>query len=135
MSEKSRIPSSIMKTLAFCFANLTMLAAVVPAFAQDRSLDESIRARSDASWDQARKIWEWAEVGCHEERSSALLADSLQAAGFQVERGVAGIPTASNSFSTSLAMEATSSNNNQRPDTELEASGIEVEPSSLRPEG
>ncbi len=33
-------------------------------------------------------------MGYHEERSAALLADSLHAAGFQVERGIVGIPTA-----------------------------------------
>ncbi len=42
----------------------------------------------------ARKIWEWAEVGYQEKRSSALLADALESGGFRVERGVAGIPTA-----------------------------------------
>jgi aminobenzoyl-glutamate utilization protein B len=83
-----------MKTIAFCFATLPMLATPLPAFAQDRTLDESIRARADASWEQARKIWGWAEVGYHEVRSAALLADSLEAAGFRVERGVIGIPTA-----------------------------------------
>ena len=41
----------------------------------------------------ARKIWEWAEVGYQEKRSAALLADAMEAGGFRVERGVAGIPT------------------------------------------
>src|SRR5262249_20253200 len=41
-----------------------------------------------------RKIWEWAEVGYQEKRSSALLADALESGGFRVDRGVAGIPTA-----------------------------------------
>jgi aminobenzoyl-glutamate utilization protein B len=83
-----------MKSIAFCLANVTMLATALPIVAQDLTLDDSIRARADASWEQARKIWEWAEVGYHETRSAALLADSLEAAGFRVERGVAGIPTA-----------------------------------------
>ncbi|TFH66935.1 MAG: amidohydrolase, partial [Gemmatimonadales bacterium] len=42
----------------------------------------------------ARRIWEWAEVGYQETRSSALLEDRLREAGFTVEAGVAGIPTA-----------------------------------------
>ena len=71
-----------------------MFATCSPALAQLGPLDESINARADASWEQALKIWGWAEVGYHEDRSAALLADSLQAAGFRVERGVAGIPTA-----------------------------------------
>ena len=39
-------------------------------------------------------IWNYAEVGYQEERSSALLQSKLQAAGFDVESGVAGMPTA-----------------------------------------
>jgi aminobenzoyl-glutamate utilization protein B len=42
----------------------------------------------------ARQIWEWAEVGYQEDKSSALLASELSRAGFKVSKGVAGIPTA-----------------------------------------
>ena len=42
----------------------------------------------------ARQIWEWAEVGYQEERSSALLQQTLSNAGFSIKTGVAGIPTA-----------------------------------------
>jgi aminobenzoyl-glutamate utilization protein B len=42
----------------------------------------------------ARQIWEWAEVGYQEQRSSRLLQDHLKAEGFTIETGVAGIPTA-----------------------------------------
>lgn len=42
----------------------------------------------------AMKIWEWAEVGYQEEKSSTLLQDQLRKAGFQVQAGVADIPTA-----------------------------------------
>ncbi|MGB7294892.1 MAG: amidohydrolase [Candidatus Aminicenantales bacterium] len=38
-------------------------------------------------------IWEYAELGMQEFRSSKLLADTLEEAGFTVERGVAGMPT------------------------------------------
>jgi aminobenzoyl-glutamate utilization protein B len=40
------------------------------------------------------KIWEYAELPMDEYRSSRLLADTLEGHGFQVERGVAGMPTA-----------------------------------------
>jgi aminobenzoyl-glutamate utilization protein B len=83
-----------MKPMTLCVATMTMLATIMPALAQQSPLDLSINARADVSWEQALKIWGWAEVGYHEDRSAALLADSLQAAGFRVERGVAGIPTA-----------------------------------------
>jgi aminobenzoyl-glutamate utilization protein B len=38
-------------------------------------------------------IWEYAELGLQEFRSSKLLADTLEQAGFKVERGLAGMPT------------------------------------------
>jgi aminobenzoyl-glutamate utilization protein B len=42
----------------------------------------------------ARNLWEFAEVGYEEERSSALLQRALAAEGFEIDAGVAGIPTA-----------------------------------------
>lgn len=39
-------------------------------------------------------IWRYAEVGLREEKSAKCLADALEAEGFRVERGVAGMPTA-----------------------------------------
>src|SRR5438309_230435 len=65
-----------------------------PALAQKAALDESIRKREEPSWQAALKIWEWAEPGYQETKSSALLAGILEEAGFRVERKVAGIPTA-----------------------------------------
>jgi len=40
------------------------------------------------------KVWEFAELGLIEFKSSALLADELEKHGFRVERGIAGMPTA-----------------------------------------
>jgi aminobenzoyl-glutamate utilization protein B len=42
----------------------------------------------------AHQIWEWAELGYQETKSSALLQEKLKNAGFTIEKGVAGIPTA-----------------------------------------
>lgn len=42
----------------------------------------------------SRQLWDWAELGYLEERSSALLQAELRSAGFRVEAGVAGLPTA-----------------------------------------
>ncbi|MFM1821587.1 MAG: hypothetical protein RLZZ402_1946 [Bacteroidota bacterium] len=42
----------------------------------------------------AQKIWNFAEVGYKEKQSSALLQETLKQAGFSIESGVAGIPTA-----------------------------------------
>jgi len=40
------------------------------------------------------EVWEFAELGLIEFKSSALLADELEKHGFRVERGIAGMPTA-----------------------------------------
>ena len=40
------------------------------------------------------KVWEFAELGLIEFKSSALLADELEKHGFRVERGIADMPTA-----------------------------------------
>lgn len=65
-----------------------------PAFADKPAVLQTPLTRSAADWEVANQIWSWAELGFQEERSSALLADKLAAAGFQIERGVAGMPTA-----------------------------------------
>ncbi len=52
----------------------------------------------DLKYDQysaiANKIWGFAEVGFQETQSSALLQETLSKAGFKIESGVAGMPTA-----------------------------------------
>lgn len=58
------------------------------------SLMQSIVDRREASWQIAQKIWVAAEPGYQETFSSALLADTLQAAGLKVTHKVADIPTA-----------------------------------------
>jgi aminobenzoyl-glutamate utilization protein B len=42
----------------------------------------------------ADQVWQFAETALREHRSAALLADWIEAQGFEVERGVAGMPTA-----------------------------------------
>lgn len=42
----------------------------------------------------ALRIWDYAEVGYQEQRSSAALQEALRQAGFTIEPGVAGMPTA-----------------------------------------
>ncbi|MEL7490949.1 MAG: amidohydrolase [Pseudomonadota bacterium] len=54
----------------------------------------AIDARYAETEDIAMKLWEWAEVGYQEEKSSGLMQEKLAAAGFEIEKGVAGIPTA-----------------------------------------
>ncbi len=55
---------------------------------------EAINSKSSAYSAIAKKIWDYAEVGYKEVKSSALLQETLAQAGFKIEKGVAGIPTA-----------------------------------------
>jgi aminobenzoyl-glutamate utilization protein B len=81
---------------------LLLLAAVPSVAAQGVRLSAprtapmlaSLDAGSAHYADVARRIWELAEVGFQEVKSSALLQAELKAAGFTVTSGVAGEPTA-----------------------------------------
>ena len=77
-------------------ALLLLLAVSFPASlaAQKDALYDSINRRDAVSWKAALQIWEYAEPGYQETKSSALLASMLEEAGFEVRLGVAGIPTA-----------------------------------------
>ncbi|MXP11003.1 amidohydrolase [Altererythrobacter halimionae] len=82
-----------MRLLALAAAAMTLPATAV---AQEAAPDPAalVAAQYDRTEDVATRIWEWAEVGYQEERSSDLLKAELRDAGFRVEVGVAGIPTA-----------------------------------------
>jgi aminobenzoyl-glutamate utilization protein B len=77
------------------FAALHLAAGAAPAAAQPLA---DLMARMDARAEHygaiAQRIWELAEVGYRENESAALLRDELRAAGFEIDDGVAGIPTA-----------------------------------------
>jgi aminobenzoyl-glutamate utilization protein B len=81
---------------------LVLLAVVPRLAAQNARLAASntapmlagIDAASARYADVARQIWQFAEVGYQEVKSSALLQSELSAAGFTVKPGVAGEPTA-----------------------------------------
>ena len=74
---------------------LSLLATTGSGQRDDRTaMLQGLDARRDSYAGVARQIWGFAEVGYQETKSSALLQQQLRAAGFQVEAGVAGIPTA-----------------------------------------
>jgi aminobenzoyl-glutamate utilization protein B len=66
----------------------------MPAHSDKAGLNAFIDSRLEETWQSALKIWDWAEPGYQEFKSSALLADTLEQSGFTIERGAAGIPTA-----------------------------------------
>jgi aminobenzoyl-glutamate utilization protein B len=73
-------------------AGLAVLALQMQAPAD--SMVTWLDSRTDAYGAIARQIWDYAEVGYQEEKSSALLQQHLRDAGFRVDAGVAEIPTA-----------------------------------------
>ncbi|MDA0589010.1 MAG: amidohydrolase [Planctomycetota bacterium] len=64
------------------------------AHAEKADVVKSVNQRDETTWQLAKKIWEHAEPGYLEEKSSELLASHLEKSGFEVARKVAGIPTA-----------------------------------------
>ncbi len=73
---------------------LALLAQAAFAADSGGGLRQFLASRAAHDAEVARKIWDWAEVGYQETKSSALLQQELKSAGFSVEAGVAGIPTA-----------------------------------------
>jgi len=57
-------------------------------------ISKEIESRQEKFWRISDAIWSYAELGWQEFKSSKLLADTLEEAGFRVDRGVAGMPTA-----------------------------------------
>jgi aminobenzoyl-glutamate utilization protein B len=55
---------------------------------------EHIASRADTYGQIALQIWDFAEVGYQEYKSSALLQETLRAGGFTVRSNIAGMPTA-----------------------------------------
>ncbi len=54
----------------------------------------AVESRQEKFWKISDAIWSYAELGLEEVKSFKLLADTLEAVGFKVDRGVAGMPTA-----------------------------------------
>jgi aminobenzoyl-glutamate utilization protein B len=82
-----------MNQAATCLCISLLAPAAIAADSGD-GLRQFLAARAPHDAEVARSIWNWAEVGYQETRSSALLQQELANAGFKVEAGVAGMPTA-----------------------------------------
>lgn len=85
--------------IASCLIAAVLLGAS-PVIAEPLSKAETdaviagVETKYDVTSNIARKLWEWAEVGYQEERSTKLMQDTLAARGFSIQAGVADIPTA-----------------------------------------
>ena len=93
----SRFLSSMVRTslwlagAAVLFADTAAAQLVADAHAQVLQLVDN----DATNWQHVSKqIWDFAELGYHEAKSSDLLQEQLKAAGFKVQAGVANEPTA-----------------------------------------
>jgi aminobenzoyl-glutamate utilization protein B len=59
-----------------------------------KKIIQSLQTKSKNYEQIAQKIWSFAELGYKEQKSSILLQETLKQAGFSIQPGVAGIPTA-----------------------------------------
>ena len=82
-----------MRRTVFALAAAAALFAP-PAMSEEFDAIGAVDAQYDRTARVARQIWDWAELGYQETKSSDLLQSELAANGFTVEEGVAEIPTA-----------------------------------------
>ncbi len=76
------------------FVKITALLAVPATSFADEDILGLIDQRVSQTSTLSRQLWEWAEVGYQETRSTELLQETLAAEGFEITTGIAGIPTA-----------------------------------------
>ncbi|MFZ1135764.1 MAG: hypothetical protein WAN69_12505, partial [Candidatus Korobacteraceae bacterium] len=92
LSFSSKIP-----TLLWTVAVAALLTGAATAQAASDAHAQLLKLveQDAAHWQQVSKqIWDYAELGYHESKSSDLLQEQLKAAGFRVQAGVADEPTA-----------------------------------------
>ena len=77
------------QTKIFSFLILFALASNLSS-----DIEDNIALHKEQFSEVALKIWEYAELGYQETKSSNLLASELEKEGFKITKGVAGIPTA-----------------------------------------
>ena len=78
------------------FASLMVIAVLgaSPLAAQSADPIANVEAQTERTERVAQQLWDLAELGYLEERSSALMMDELAAEGFAITGGIAEIPTA-----------------------------------------
>jgi aminobenzoyl-glutamate utilization protein B len=81
-----------MKTITAALAVLAFGAT--PLIAQNADPIVAVEEQQERTQRVAQQLWDWAELGYLESRSSGLLMEELSSEGFNIETNVAGIPTA-----------------------------------------
>jgi aminobenzoyl-glutamate utilization protein B len=83
---------AIATAIVFCLYGTGLLADL--STESQVKLMKSVDSYASRMSEVALKIWSAPELGYLETQTSALLQDELKKAGFKIEAGVAGIPTA-----------------------------------------
>ena len=88
--------SIILNSIVFLRRLMFISLLILPlAYADDKQdVMDYLDQHSDGYAELAMSIWDYAELGYLEVQSSALLQQTLQQAGFEIESNVAGIPSA-----------------------------------------
>lgn len=81
-----------MTRLPAFLAIATLIAAPLAAQTPDPAAE--VAAQRDRTARVAQQLWDWAELGYLEQRSSGLMMEELAGEGFRIEAGIADIPTA-----------------------------------------
>ena len=79
-----------MKIILICLSLFTWTMSQTTKNQFQQSIDD----RAEQFETIAKSIWDWAEMGYQEEKSSSLLQQTLKEEGFSMQAGVAGLPTA-----------------------------------------
>ncbi|MDQ1087450.1 aminobenzoyl-glutamate utilization protein B [Siphonobacter sp. SORGH_AS 1065] len=82
------------KQILLSFGMLALTIGFSQAQADKQKVISNLQDKTDYYGAISKKVWDYAEVGYQETKSSALLQAELKKAGFSIESGVAGIPTA-----------------------------------------
>lgn len=83
-----------MKKSILSIASTLLFLCVGHAQKKTEDVLKKLDSKAEVYGGIAQNIWELAEMGYQEEKSSALLQETLSAEGFTIKKGVAGIPTA-----------------------------------------
>ena len=93
--QKCRPRNMCLVVLAGCLAcSVAPLANAQAIPAAHKQVSQLVDEKAANFKQVSKQIWDYAELGYHEDKSSALLQGELKRAGFSVESGVAGEPTA-----------------------------------------
>lgn len=82
------------KKIFVCSVSLFLIISTLQAQKNTKEILTDLNKKEAFYGTIAQDIWGYAEMGYQEEKSSALLQKTLDDAGFSIEKGVAGIPTA-----------------------------------------